>query len=112
MSEEDQYQKAVEEIITDLKDRRGFNQFWHDIDSDIKDEIKETYRDILKGYFEDNIKRIDGWGEHDWYIFVDENGNRWIRPSLDWNDGMVYKSKFTMGDEIYNVLEKLKSWEQ
>lgn len=57
MSEEDQYQKAVGEIITDLKDRRGFDQFWHGIDSDIKDEIKETHRDILKEYFDENDQR-------------------------------------------------------
>ena len=43
----------VDEIIKDMSDRRGLRQEWDLIDEDVQEEIRETWRgivkDILKG---------------------------------------------------------------
>jgi hypothetical protein len=31
-------------------------------------------------------------GNFDWIVAEDENGNYWVRPSLDWKDGEIYES--------------------
>jgi hypothetical protein len=49
----DKAQQIVEAIETDLTDRRGLKGEWHLIDSDIQDEIRDTWakliRKVLKG---------------------------------------------------------------
>lgn len=34
--------KIVDAVLKELSDRKGFDYFWHNIDSDIKKEIKKT----------------------------------------------------------------------
>lgn len=41
-------QQVVEFIIDDLSDRRGLGQAWHEIDKDIKQEIEESWKVIIK----------------------------------------------------------------
>lgn len=38
---------AVDEIITDLLDRRGLRQEWETIDSGVQQEIKEAWAQII-----------------------------------------------------------------
>ena len=40
--------KTAEEILISLRDRSGFDHFWDDIDSDIKDEILLEWQNIIK----------------------------------------------------------------
>jgi hypothetical protein len=40
--------QIVEDIISDLSDRRGFNNVWYEIDEDIQNEIKEKWFTIIK----------------------------------------------------------------
>lgn len=40
-------QKIVSLIIKDMTDRRGLRQGWDDIDSDIQDEIRETWAKLI-----------------------------------------------------------------
>lgn len=37
----------VDEIITDLTDRKGFDAMWDEIDDDIRDEIRDTWIKIV-----------------------------------------------------------------
>ena len=46
-------EKAVSRIIDDLTDRRGLRQEWEQIDDEIQDEIRETWRDLV----------VDAWRE-------------------------------------------------
>lgn len=39
----------TDEIISMLCDRGGFDDWWHNIDEDIQDEIKEEILNIIKG---------------------------------------------------------------
>lgn len=39
--------EAVDEIVSDLSDRRGLGNEWEAIDEDIQDEIKESWKRIL-----------------------------------------------------------------
>lgn len=41
-------ENAVNEIVSDLNDRRGLRQEWEQIDDDIQNVIKETWKDIIK----------------------------------------------------------------
>lgn len=38
---------AVNEIIRDIMDRRGFRQTWEETDDDIQEEIKKCWHDII-----------------------------------------------------------------
>lgn len=40
--------EIVFEIMEDFTDRRGLKQEWHEIDDDIKEEIIETWINIVK----------------------------------------------------------------
>lgn len=40
-------QLAVDEIVEDLSDRRGLRQQWDQIDDDIKEGIKATWKMII-----------------------------------------------------------------
>jgi hypothetical protein len=42
-------ENIVEKLISDLKDRRGFRQEWEEIDEDIQQEIRETWKGIIEG---------------------------------------------------------------
>lgn len=39
--------KAVDNIIADLKDRRGLRQEWEGIDDDVQQEIRKVWRQIV-----------------------------------------------------------------
>lgn len=41
----------VHAIIADIRDRRGLKQEWNQIDSDIKDEIYENWKQIVTSEF-------------------------------------------------------------
>jgi len=43
----EEVQKAIDGLIKDITDRRGFRQLWEEIDNDTKDEIKESWANIL-----------------------------------------------------------------
>ena len=45
---EDKYENAVNAIIDDLSDRRGLRHEWDNIDEDIQDEIRETWRGLIE----------------------------------------------------------------
>ena len=38
----------VDRIIEDLTSRRGFRQAWEEIDDDIKEEIRDTWIEIVR----------------------------------------------------------------
>jgi hypothetical protein len=42
--------RAVDEIISDLKGRKGIGDEWEQIDEDIQKEIRDTWQDIIDGY--------------------------------------------------------------
>jgi hypothetical protein len=42
-------QKAVDAILADVTDRRGWRQAWDTFDDDIQEEIKEKWKSILDG---------------------------------------------------------------
>lgn len=48
--------------------------------------------------------RIDE-GNFDWIVGEDEDGNIWVRPSLEWKDGEVYEW-LRDGQALYNVLTR------
>lgn len=50
MNKEEQAEKIVENIVSDLTDRRGLKQEWWMIDEDIQKEIKETWKEIILIY--------------------------------------------------------------
>ena len=39
--------KAVQEILADVTDRRGWRQAWDTFDEDIKEEIQAVWKEIL-----------------------------------------------------------------
>ena len=43
--------RAVDRIVEDLLDRRGLKQEWRQIDSDIQDEICNTWADVISQVF-------------------------------------------------------------
>jgi hypothetical protein len=45
---EDKYEMAVNAIISDLTGRRGLRHEWDNIDDDIQDEIRETWRNLIE----------------------------------------------------------------
>ena len=45
---EEEIKKVVEEIVSDLSDRKGIGDEWGQIDSDIQEEIKEKWFNIIK----------------------------------------------------------------
>lgn len=40
--------KIVEEILTELNGRKGFDDWWYNIDEEIQDEIKDDLIEIVK----------------------------------------------------------------
>lgn len=47
MTKETKSEKIINRIVKDLSDRRGLRQEWEKIDDDIKDEIKQVWREIV-----------------------------------------------------------------
>src|SRR5437899_6401383 len=45
-------EKIVDEIISDLSDRRGLRHEWDQIDDEIKDEVRDTWIDIVNSHME------------------------------------------------------------
>ena len=39
----------VDQILSDLTDRKGFDQEWNQVDDDIQEEIKQTWVEIVYG---------------------------------------------------------------
>lgn len=39
--------KIIEDILYDLKDRKGIKHSWNEIDDDVQEEIKETWKKII-----------------------------------------------------------------
>lgn len=37
----------VDAIVEDLSDRNGIKQAWYDIDEEIQDEIRQTWKEIV-----------------------------------------------------------------
>lgn len=46
-------EKIVEKILSDLTDRSGLDGAWDSIDSDIQEEIKETWVSIVDEHLEE-----------------------------------------------------------
>ena len=44
---EQQARIAVAAIVKDLSDRRGLRQEWEQIDDDIREEIRETWAELI-----------------------------------------------------------------
>lgn len=44
----ERYEAAVDEIIADLKDRKGLGDEWYAIDDNVMDEIREEWIQILE----------------------------------------------------------------
>lgn len=47
----DLYREAAEAIARDVADRRGIGHEWHQIESEIQEEIMEEWATILRGLF-------------------------------------------------------------
>ena len=45
---DDWAQTAADEIISDMSDRRGLRQAFDEIDSDIQEEIRATWAEIIR----------------------------------------------------------------
>jgi hypothetical protein len=41
-------ERVVAAVLTGLQDRRGFNYWWGEIDSDIQDEIREELVNVVE----------------------------------------------------------------
>lgn len=50
-------ERIADEIISDLRDRRGLKSEWAQIDDDIKAQIRSRWADIVQG-------ETPGWGTH------------------------------------------------
>jgi hypothetical protein len=42
--------EIVDDVIEALNDRKGFRQFWDDLDEDIQEEIREELAEIVEGH--------------------------------------------------------------
>jgi hypothetical protein len=47
MTIEERARQAVDEIITDLSDRRGLKREWAQIDADVQEEICQTWAELI-----------------------------------------------------------------
>lgn len=48
MISEEKLNQIVDEIVDDISDRSGIGDEWGMIDNDIQDEIKETWKNIIR----------------------------------------------------------------
>lgn len=53
----DPSEAAAEAVISDLRDRRGFDHWWDEIDEDIQNDIREVLADEIGSVYSDMRER-------------------------------------------------------
>lgn len=48
----------VDKLFDDMLNRRGFNDLWYDIDDDVKQEIRESWKNIILSECQ-NIQEVE-----------------------------------------------------